>query len=323
MSRVVGMRDDELVRVEHEIREAARQRAELAGLLARHRVARDDVDAAHAAVDAADAERDREADDVATLESWSPTRIWVALRGRRDDALALERAELEAADYALAVARERRRVAVATLEEVEASVRALGDPAARYEHALAEKQLLLVESETGPSGELVEIATRLGELAAEGVELDEADQAGQEAHAQLDEAVRLLGNARSWSTWDTFGGGGLLTDLAKYDRMDRAAATLREADRRLRRLRVELADVELTGVPDVAVDGLLRTFDVWFDNIFSDWSVRSRIDDALRAATRARDDVRQVGGVLRGRRDEVESETRRLQARRTEILTGA
>jgi hypothetical protein len=316
------MPHDDLAAVEHEMREAARERAELAGLRARRRVAQEDVEVAAAALADAHAVHEREAADVAALESWSPTRIWAGLRGAREVELSQEQAELQAAAYARAVAEQRCAEAVAARDLISAAAKALGDPDERYRRAVADKERLLVATETGPAGELVETAERLGELAAERREIEEADAAGREAFAQLDEAVRLLEGARSWSTWDTFGGGGMLTDMVKYDRMDKAAATLREADARLRRLRRELADVDLSGVPDVRVDGLLQTFDVWFDNIFSDWSVRSRITEALDATVRARADVQQVAGVLKGRREEVEWEAGRLEARRTEILTG-
>lgn len=322
VSRVVSVDVAKLSDVERGIAEAAQDRAALAGLESRRRVAQGDVSQAEAALVKAASTRDDEAADVATLDSWSPTRIWTGLRGSRDADLSREQAELQAAEYTVATAEQRRAAAHAELEQVETSIRALGDPEARYAAALDAKEARLVAGESGPSGELVEIARRLGTLVAERREIEEADTAGREAFTHLDAAVQLLEKARSWSTWDTFGGGGMLTDAIKYDRMDQAAVSLREADARLRKLRVELADVDLSGVPDVGVDVLLQTFDVWFDNIFSDWSVRSRIADAHAAASRARHDVQQVAGVLKGRRSETDWETEQLTNRRTEILTG-
>ena len=316
------MDSGDLTSVERALAEVAQARVELARLTAQQRVAQQDVTATAAALEEAARLHAGEAADVAALESWSPTRIWAGLRGSRQSDLSREEAELQAAAYAVATAEQRHLAAVAQADQVAASIRALGDVEGRYVEALADKERLLVATETGPAGELVEIAERLGEMAAESKEIDEADAAGRDAYAQLDAAVDLLGDARSWSTWDTFGGGGLITDVMKYNRMDKASATLRKANVRLRRLRIELADVDLSGVPDVVVSDLLQTFDVWFDNIFSDWSVRSRIGEALAAATRARHDVQQVAGVLRGRREEVTSETERLTTRRAEILTG-
>ena len=316
------MSSGDLTSVERELQAVAEARAQLSRLRSQERQARGDVGAATAALEQATELRADEAADVARLESWSPTRIWAGLRGSREAELSREAAELQAAEYAVAGAEQRRDAAIGALQQVQVSIQALGDLDERYEQALADKERLLVDHEIGASGELVEIAERLGQLAAEAKEIEEADAAGQDAFAQLDAAVALLESAHDWATWDTFGGGGMITDMVKYDRMDQASAMLRESDVRLRRLRLELADVDLSGVPDVAVDRLLQTFDVWFDNIFSDWSVRSRIGEALEAASRARHDVQQVAGVLRGRRSEVTSESERLSARRAEILTG-
>ena len=83
-----------------------------------------------------------------------------------------------------------------------------------------------------------------------------------------------------WSNWDTFGGGGMVTDMMKYGRIDEATAQLRQADEALRRFSRELADVQMSAVGGVEVGEMTRVFDVWFDNIFSDWAVRDRIREA-------------------------------------------
>jgi hypothetical protein len=62
----------------------------------------------------------------------------------------------------------------------------------------------------------------------------------------------------------------------KHSRLDEAAQAAAYADRCLAVLRTELADVpglSLTA-PQLAVDGLTRFVDVWFDNIFTDLAVR-------------------------------------------------
>ncbi len=317
------MNSGDLATVEQALAEVARDRAELAHLRAQHDAAVAATTATSAARDEAARTRAAEAADVESLESWSPTRIWAGIRGNRDVELSREQAELQAADYTLAAAEQRHASAVAQAEQIAASIGALGDVEARYTQALADKERLLVASEIGAAGELVEIAERRGALDAERKELEEADAAGRDAEIYLDRAVQLLQSASSWATFDTFGGGGLFTDAMKYDKMDKAAAALRGADARLRTLRVELADVDLTGVPEMQVANLTRTFDIWFDNIFSDWSVRSRIGDALKGAIDARHSVRQVSGVLAGRKSETESEAERLVARRAELLSGS
>lgn len=70
--------------------------------------------------------------------------------------------------------------------------------------------------------------------------------------------------------------------MMKYDRLDQVAAVLRDVDVALDRFSRELSDVQLAAVRGVQVDGLTRTFDVFFDNIFSDLAaLESRREQVL------------------------------------------
>ena len=130
----------------------------------------------------------------------------------------------------------------------------------------------------------------------------------------------LLGSAGSWSTWDAFGGGGMLTDMMKYDKVDRATEALRRADMALAAFSRELADVDLPQVRGVQVNQMMRPFDVWFDNIFSDMAVRSRIEDASRRVVQALHQVEQALAALEQKGAAVSRELTGLDARREQLL---
>lgn len=66
----------------------------------------------------------------------------------------------------------------------------------------------------------------------------------------------------------------------RYGRTDEATAQLRRADEALSASSRELAGVRMAAVRGVEVGEMTRMFDVWFDNIVSDWAVRDRIRDA-------------------------------------------
>ena len=175
----------------------------------------------------------------------------------------------------------------------------------------------------GAAQELASLAQRRGELAAVDKEAREAHAAGRAAHELLSQAASLLGSAGSWSTWDAFGGGGMLTDMMKYDKVDRATETLRRADLALAAFSRELADVNLPQVHGVQVDAMMRTFDVWFDNIFSDMAVRSRIEDAARRVAQALSQVEQALSALQQKGRDIAKELAELDARREELLLGS
>lgn len=64
--------------------------------------------------------------------------------------------------------------------------------------------------------------------------------------------------------------------------MDKAREAAARADRQMRVLATEVADVPRVSaeLPGLQLDGATRFLDVWFGNIFTDWSVRERITDA-------------------------------------------
>jgi hypothetical protein len=263
---------------------------------------------------------DDEAADVERLESFSAAKIWARLKGSHPEDLDRETAEREAARYAVAEAEARRDTMLRDIAGIRSQLAELGEVEERYRRAVAAKEAWVAESGAETAGELAEIAQRKGELAALDTEAREAHAAGRVAHEHLAQAAALLGSAGSWSTWDTFGGGGMLTDMMKYDKVDRATETLRRADLALAAFSRELADVNLPRVQGVQVDQMTRTFDVWFDNIFSDMAVRSRIEDAARRVAQAMHQVQQAMAVLEEKGREAAREAAGLDTRREQLL---
>ncbi|GHJ48105.1 hypothetical protein Cs7R123_54470 [Catellatospora sp. TT07R-123] len=239
-----------------------------------------------------------EADDVAKLEGLSLTRILAALRGSRDDALARERAEEQAAAYRVAEARERLRVVADELAAAKAKLASLRTAEADHAAVLAEKEQHLAAVGDPRAARLLELAERRGCLTAEAKELREAVAAAVRAADSLDQVALLLSKADDWSRYDTFFGGGAFSSSMKHERMDEAAAAAALADRHIAVLRNELADVrgmDLT-LPELALADFTRFADVWFDNIFTDLAVRDRIKTAIANVERS---TQRVSGLRR------------------------
>jgi len=304
-----------------DLEHAARARQQHTDLTARLNGARGYLDSAEQRVAELRARLTAETEDVAKLESFSPTRIWAGLRGSREQDLDRERAELEAARYAVAEAEARRDAARRDADSLQAQLDELGDVDALQHRALAAKEEWAQAHDPALAAQLTEIARERGTLTARDLEAREAHAAGREALALLQQAGSLLGGAETWSTWDTFGGGGMLADMAKYNKMDQATAALRRADVALGRFSRELADVGMAGVGGVQVDGMTRTFDMFFDNIFTDMAVRSRIQDASRRTAAAAHTVGQTLARLEQQGRELTRQLADLDARREALLS--
>ena len=268
---------------------------------------------------------ERENRDVAQLEGLTLDRVLAALRGSRGDDLARERAEADAAAYRLADKRARRDLVLRERDGVQARHRSLAAAEDELAAALtAKEEHLRTLPEDPRATELTELATQRGVLDDEAREVDEAMAAAASAGLALARVEECLGSAGSWSTYDTWFGGGTISNYIKHDRLDKAWVAARMADESLEGLRRELADVGGAGavVPSLDIDGLTRFLDIWFDNIFTDLTVSSRIKDAEATVGEAQRAVAAVERSLRDKRKALRERADDLSRRRTELLRG-
>ncbi len=257
--------------------------------------------------------------DVARLENLSLTRILASLRGARDDKVAQERAESDAARYRVLDAESRLDAVRREYETTRAQLKEMASAPTAYDTVLAEKERRLAESGDPRGRRLLTLAEERGRLTDEVRELAEATEAAQTTGQALDRLSRTLDSASGWSTYDTFFGGGLLSSSIKHARLDEAAAQAAHADQCLVLLRTELADVE--DAPQrglsIPVDGMTRFLDIWFDNIFTDLAVRERI---LKASSRVAGCARRVRTLLNGLERRLDEAQRRLVSINNERL---
>lgn len=290
-----------------ELRAAEKAAALLRGLVAQRDAAQSIQTQAAERVQQARAKLTDEQAELGKLEGMSFARVLSAVKGNRADDLQKEQADVQAAEYHVAEAEERFRTADAELEAIRDRIAELGDVAAQEQRAVELREQALLAAGGDVAERLSVLARTTGAAEARQQQLQEATEAAERAADRLQAAAELLGSASSWAAWDTFGGGGLITDSIKYDRMDRAAELMRAADAALAHLSRELADVGVAGAGGIEVTELNRTFDVWFDNMFSDWSVRNRISEAS-------DRVQQMIAWILQLQDQLHVKTRQVSA---------
>lgn len=259
--------------------------------------------------------------DVDKLEGLTLSRVLASLRGARDDLLARERAEAEAARYRLAEA-EARLDALRTERAVaQARLRRLAAAPITYDEVLNEKARYLASSGDPRGARLLELADERGRLIGELHEVTEAQRAADTARGALARVRNLLDNAADWAAYDMYA-GGTMSSMVKHSRLDEAAEAAAYADRCLALLRTELADVPgltLTA-PQVAIGGMTKFADIWFDNIFTDFVVANRIDEARWNVDRAIRLVDVLVGRLAQRSAQTRADLERIEAERNMLL---
>jgi chromosome segregation ATPase len=287
-----------------------------AQLRAREQAAAQDLDAArqHYAGEEKDVER---------LEHLSLARVLAALHGSRDDALAREKAEAEAARYRVAQAQQRLDSVRAELGRLEERQAQLAGAPQEYAAALAAKEQFLTHSADPRGARLLALADERGRLTAELGALRRAgDDAGGAARA-LAEVQDRLGTAASWSAFDTWVDHGMVANSIKHDRIDQAAQAARAVDQRLAALRTDLADLggyEPTA-PRLEVSPGLKFADIFFNNLFTDLAVGRQIRDAQDHVGRSVQQVRALQDRLRHQASTVKKRLDRLAAERRQQLT--
>ena len=145
-----------------------------------------------------------------------------------------------------------------------------------------------------------EVAQKIEQLANEELitkqllsEIKEAEDAGDTALTKLGQAAASLHSASGYSTWDTFFGGGLIATHLKHEALDKTESYLHNAQIALQRFHNELLDVQdmSTNTLQVETDGFVKFADYFFDDVFSAWSVHSKISTAREQVSRVQDDV--------------------------------
>lgn len=262
--------------------------------------------------------------DVARLEHLSLTRVLAALHGAREDQLAREKAEADAARYKVAQAQQRLDTARADLASLQQRLSQLAGAPKAYADALTEKEQYLTRSEDPRGAQLLKLADERGKLSAE---LDELNRTSRDANAAvqaLTDVQDRLGTAANWSTFDTYFDHGMVANAIKHDRIDQAAQSARDADQRLAALRSDLSDLggyEPTA-PRLEVSSGFKFADIFFNNIFTDLAVGRQIRDAQDNVHQSIQQVRGLQDQLASQLNTVKDRLDSISAERQQLLTG-
>jgi len=217
--------------------------------------------------------------DVDRLESRSLANFFYHLVGKHDEMLSNEKQEaLEAAVRYDAVAAELESSA----EQIRGLERELLDYAGveqEYQRLMDEKTAAIKASGSTEAAQILELERQIVYYTGQLRELDEAINVGQRACNTAYSIESSLESAHGAGTWDVLG-GGMIADVIKHDHLDTAQMKVKALQNDLRLFRSELADVRIDAAFQVNVDGFSRFADFFFDGIFADFSVMSRIEQS-------------------------------------------
>ncbi|WP_107838582.1 hypothetical protein [Metasolibacillus meyeri] len=163
----------------------------------------------------------------------------------------------------------------------------------QVEKVMRQKELWLMQHAPKQAAKLNDLLEQELHIKQLKKEIVEAQEAGKEARRALMDAVEKLVKAKNYSTWDTFLGGGLIATAMKHEKLNYSEAYIHKAQMALQRFHNELLDVQNMQHKafTVEVDGFVKFADYFFDDIFSAWSIHSKIATAIEQLSRVQDDV--------------------------------
>ena len=265
----------------------------------------------------------KEQEDVEKLEGRSLANYFFQVVGKLDDKLDQERREAYAAKVKLDAAERELAGIESDMQEIQSQLSEIRIAEAQYQDALEQKRLSLRTSGTETGDQIIELEQKIAALEVQKREIREAMNAGYSAQATADRILSELESADGWNTWDMFGGGGIITHMAKHSHLDDAQELVSELQSKLRRFKTELADIQITANVQVNIDGFLRFADYFFDGLFADWAVGDKISQSMNSVSGTKSQISRTLDKLTQMERAAENELVQLRLRLDNLIVNA
>ena len=233
----------------------------------------------------------KEQEDVEKLEGRSLANYFFQVVGKLDEKLDQEHKEAYAAKVKLDAAERELAGIESDISEIQGQLNEIRVAEAQYKDELERKRATLRASGTATADQIIEIEQRIAATEVQKREIKEAISAGYSARSTADRILSELESADGGNTWDMFGGGGIITHMAKHSHLDEAQDLVSDLQSKLRRFKTELADIQITANMQVNVDGFLRFADYFFDGLFADWAVGDRINQSMNSVSSTKSQI--------------------------------
>lgn len=240
----------------------------------------------------------KEQEDAERMEGKSLANYFYQVIGKLDDKLDQERREAYAAKVKLDAAERELAGIKSDIKDTQEQITEALVAEARYKDALEAKRIQLKASGTLVADQILSLEEKIAALQAQMQEIREAISAGHRARGTADRILSELEDADDWNTWDMFGGGGIITHIAKHEHLDTAQELVSELQSNLRRFKTELTDIQINANMQVNIDGFLRFADYFFDGLFADWAVGDKISQSQESVSSTKGQINKILGKL-------------------------
>ncbi|HIX15099.1 MAG TPA: hypothetical protein H9740_05130 [Candidatus Hungatella pullicola] len=264
----------------------------------------------------------KEERDVEQLERFSLSALFAKLTGTLDERTEKEKSEAYAASVKYVAAMGEAELVREDLRRTSEALSVLGNYERKYHQILEEKKRELTECETEEGRRILELEQQKADYKGQLKEIDEAISAGNSAMGGIARIEESLKSAKNWSTWDMVG-GGMASDMMKHSRLNEAQRQAEELQRQLRKFKIELADIQVDCELQLQIEGFLKFADFFFDGIFVDWTVHSKIENSAQEVQTVKNQVEKVLHFLENKRIEKREQIDEAERQLNQIVYSA
>ena len=259
----------------------------------------------------------REEKDVKKLEGMSLSNFINTILGTKWEKLDKEKEEAIAAKLKYDAVCEELNDLIEDINKLEKNIDKLKYLEYEHERLIKQKEEMVKSLNEDVAARLERITEEESSLLDRIKELEEAIYAGNELLYSLYNVQKKLSSAGNWGLWDIFG-GDMIATMVKHSKLNEAKAEISRVQSLLRKFYRELEDVNEYVDINLNIGTFLTFADFFFDGIFSDLAVQSRIRDA---ESRVEDAIFKVEGIMLKLKSEKDSVIRRLEQLKKERLS--
>lgn len=233
---------------------------------------------------------EKEDKDVEDLEKGGLQAFYLKIRGKYEATMDKEILEAAAAKVKLQNKQFELEDAERRLQKLQTEQCKYISCEEQYKKLYENKLEKLLSGENQDKVTILEYKTQISNSEHNIKELKEAIDAGKRVLSELERVKDSLDSASGWGTWDIMG-GGFMSDMMKHSNLDDAKNRLNNAQSLMRNFRTELADVNMNLDIHINTDGFMKFADFFFDGLFADISMQSRISDSQDSVTSSKREI--------------------------------
>ena len=259
--------------------------------------------------------------DVDKLEGKSIKALFATLAGNKEEQLSKERQEAYAAAMKYDAAQRDLQEIMSDLEQCKIELEKIEGIEEEYEHLLEERKNSIKQEASRRTNEVLVLEKQIEDISHEIVELEEALDVGYRAFDIIEKILNELNEAHNLAEWDTFA-DSFFMDMQKHEHLHTAQDLIQDLRNELRRFKIELADVNIEGDIQIEMDDFSKFADWFFDNIFTDWEIKDKIENSMSQADATRGQIVATINLLKDMRDERMKNRIELEEDLEEVVVG-